>query len=504
MKRLSPILVTLMLVAPVATAQQPLPAVPQTLGLEEAIDLALEYSPTYRQSANDRGPAAWGVRNAFAQTFLPEFNASGTVSYSGPGSQRFLTSEFVQQSGTVGSFYSLGLGWQLSGRTLSQPGQARASLAAADAAITGSRMNLRSDIVRSYLAVLQAQDQAVLAEATLRRGEEQLRLAQARYQVGQTTVLDVRQAEVARGQGEVGVLQAQQNVTVAKLRLFQTIGLKAPDDLSLVTLSDTFPITEPTWSLPAILAEAEQHNPSLNALKAQESSAKWNARAERSAWLPTFSFSAGWSGFTQQFTNLNPLIQNAWSAAAVQANEINTECTYVNANLVNQGGTLLPCPGPTLSASDSANLEQGVRGRNPSVFPFNFTQSPFSARVTISLPIFTQFSRPLAVSQAGAQAEDAREAVRAGNLQLRADVSQAYYTLVTTYRTIGIQATNRIAAQEQLRLATERYRVGSGTFFDMLTGQVTAQQAEADYIRAIYDYHQAIATLEAAVGRRLR
>ena len=83
-------------------------------------------------------------------------------------------------------------------------------------------------------------------------------------------------------------------------------------------------------------------------------------------------------------------------------------------------------------------------------------------------------------------------------------MSQAFYALQTAHESIRIQGTNRVAAQEQLRLATERYRVGSGTFFELLDAQLAAQQAEADYINAVYGYHQSIASLEAAVGRPLR
>jgi outer membrane protein len=124
--------------------------------------------------------------------------------------------------------------------------------------------------------------------------------------------------------------------------------------------------------------------------------------------------------------------------------------------------------------------------------------------MSISLPIFTQFSRPLQNAEAAAQADDAREAVRARELDVRTAVSQAYYGLLAAYEAIRIQEQNRVAANEQLRLSTERYRVGSGTFFELLDGQVAAQQAERDYINAVYAYHQAIATLEAAVGRPLR
>ena len=83
-------------------------------------------------------------------------------------------------------------------------------------------------------------------------------------------------------------------------------------------------------------------------------------------------------------------------------------------------------------------------------------------------------------------------------------MSQAYYGLQAAYETIGIQRQNQTAAGEALRLARERYRIGSGTFFELLDAQLAAQQAERDYINAVYGYHRAISMLEAAVGRPLR
>lgn len=486
---------------------RPLPSVPQSLGLQEAIDLANRYNPTYRQTQNNRGPAGWGVRSALASTFLPDFTASGGVGYSGSGSQNFLTQSFVQPSGTIGSSYSLTLSYQLSGQTLSQPGLARAQMAATNAEITGARMALRSGVVNQYLLVLQAQDNVRLAEARQKRADEALRLAQARYQVGQTTVLDVRQAEVQKGQADVALIQAQQAVTVEKLRLFQQLGVAAPGDPAVVSLSDTFPVVEPTWDLQNLLDEADQQNPDLNSLKARHNAAVWTERAVKSAWLPTFSLSARWSAFTQHFTDIDPVINNAL-VSAQQSAEVNAEqCAYVNANLLNPGGTALPCPSSTLSATDSTIIADGVRSRYPTVGLFDFpsyTRQPFSASIGVSFPIFTQFSRPLQASQAAAAADDAGELVRARELQVRTDVSQAHYGVQTAFRTIAIQETNRAAAQEGLRLATEQYRVGSGTFLNVLDAQAVAQQAETDYVTAVYAYHRAIVQLETAVGRSLR
>ncbi len=494
MPRSSFLLLALGLIVTPVLAQDPSPSIPQSLTLQDAIELAYQNNPTLRQAANNLGPATWGVRNAYA-SFVPSLSLNGTMGYSGAGTQNFLTTDFVQSSGTVGSSYNIGLNLNISGRTLMQPGVARADYAAAQAGISGAEINLESLIRGQYLAVKEAEAQLELSLLQLTRNEEFLRLAQARFDVGQNTLLDVRRAEVERGQSQVQVLRARQAVIVEKLRMFQTIGLPAPTDLDAITFTDTFPVVEPQWQLQSLLDEADVENPNLIVLRAQESSANANERAVRSDYLPSLSMSAGWSGFTQQFTNTDFVI----GSAEAQADATVAQCNFTNANWQNPG-----TPGPDCSqfAWDPAFAEPIIE-RN-SVFPFSFTAQPFSARITVSLPIFTQFSRPLQVAQASAQTEDAAEAVRARELLVRTAVSENYYALQAAYTAISIQESNRTAAQEALRLATERYRVGSGTFYELLDAQLSAQLAEADYVNAVYAYHRAIATLENAVGRPLR
>jgi outer membrane protein TolC len=272
-------------------AQDLLPTVPQSLSLRDAVDLATRYNPGYRQTQNNHGPAVWGVRNAYA-AFLPTFGVSGRASYSGAGTQNFLTTSFEQPSATIGSGYSMGFNLTLNGRTFLQPGLSQAQLRAADATIEGAEINLESTVRGQYLAVLEAQAQVELADLEVTRNEEFLRLAQARYEVGQNTILDVRQAEVSLGRAEVDRLMFRQAVIVEKLRLFQQMGVPAPDDPSVVVLTDTFPIAEPSWQLDALMGDAQAANPDLLSLRAQESAAKANARAVKSDWLPSLSFSA--------------------------------------------------------------------------------------------------------------------------------------------------------------------------------------------------------------------
>ena len=482
----------------VATAQQ---QATNRLTLEDAVDIARLNNPVLRQTANNLAGTTWGVRNAYA-SFLPSLTLSGSMGYTGAGSQRFLTSEFIQPSATIGSSYRVSLSLFLSGRTLMQPGLASAQHRAAEAALSGTEVNLESVIRQQYLSILQAEAQAELAVLQVTRNDEFLRLAQARFEVGQNTLLDVRQAEVAKGQSEVTLLQARQLVIVDKLRLYQTMGIPAPEP-STIVLTDTFPVVEPGWDLQGLLSEADQSNPDLVFLRANSSAAHAGERAAKSDYLPSLSFSAGWSGFTQQFTNAEVAANNAVAGAQSSADATVLQCDFTNSNWLNAGATPTDCSQFAFTPAQEDAIRQGVLDQN-NVFPWNFTSQPFSASMGISLPIFTQFSRPLRIAEASAAADDANEAVRARELQVRTDVSQAYYALQAAYEAIGIQENNQVAAAEQLRLATERYRVGSGTFFELLDAQLAAQTAEADYINAIYAYHQSIATLEDAVGRPLR
>jgi len=49
----------------------------------------------------------------------------------------------------------------------------------------------------------------------------------------------------------------------------------------------------------------------------------------------------------------------------------------------------------------------------------------------------------------------------------------------------------------------ERYRLGTSTIVDVLTTQVSADQAQVDLVRARYDYLVARAQIEAYVGHSL-
>ncbi len=486
------------------TALTPRPAPTVTLALQEALDQARANSPTYRQTLNDAAPARWGVRNAYG-SFLPTASVAGDFGYVGEGQSDLGGGLTVGTSAFLSSGYSLALNWQLDGRVLSGPGQQKALQKATEEDITGAGINLRYEITTQYLNTLQAIAQVDVARQQVVRNADFLSLARARYQVGQATLLDVRQAEVAKGQSDVDLLRTTQLENEAKLDLLRRMGVEPPVSVDQIGLTDSFPVTPPDFNLDELLKLADEQNPSLRSLRARQDAATWSVRAARSEFLPTLSVQAGWSGFTQEFTNDNVLVGQTLSRAQFDA----AGCHYDNQvkTALNLGGQVGDCFGAFgLNSTGTAlnqNVESSVRDAN-NVFPFDYTSQPFSANLRISLPIFTGFSRSLRVSQARAQELDADEDVRARRLQVRSDVQARHLALKAAFQAIAVQEANRAAAQDQLRLARDRYRLGAGTSLEVSDAQNAIQQAEGDYVNAVYFYHKAIVALEAAVGRPLR
>jgi outer membrane protein len=473
-----------------------------TLSLDEALKQARANSPTYRQTLNDAGPAKWAVRNAYGN-LLPSANVSSDIGYTGSGESNFGGGFVRGTSANVTSGYNLGLQWQLNGQVLTAPAEQKALQRATDEDISGAGVTLRSEIETQYLNTLQATAQVAVARQQVLRNADFLTLANARYKVGQATLLDVRQAEVAKGQSDVALLRAVQAENEAKLDLLRRMGVEPPVPVDQIALSDSFPVTPPAFQLDSLLALADEQNPSLRSLRARKTAASFGVRSAKSEFLPTLSAQAGWSGFTQEFTNESFLIDQSLSDAQSQAascqsnNEVRaavglstTDC-FAAAGL-NPQGTALQDP-----------VAQRIRDAN-NVFPFNYTRQPFQASLRISLPIFTGFGRSLRLSEARAQEQDADEGARARRLQVRSDVHARYLGLQTSFQAIAVQDANRAAARDQLRLARDRYRLGAGTSLEVSDAQNAVQRAEGDYVNAVYDYHKAVAALEAAVGRPLR
>ncbi len=147
---------------------------------------------------------------------------------------------------------------------------------------------------------------------------------------------------------------------------------------------------------------------------------------------------------------------------------------------------------------------QATYSRNNS--EFNSVYGGFDKNFRISLGgqvsfnIFNGFSD---VAEAGRQSANhaiAKESWIAENRRMHLNVKQAMISLQAFHQISEINVRNLRAAEEEYRLAYERYRVGAGTQLEVTEAQVSLTRARVTLVRAKYDAMIAQAQLEAAMG----
>lgn len=498
-----------MLVATSAAAQEHVepeeadqPGQAATLTLERAISLARQSNPAYRITANDQAVADWGVRQAYAQ-FLPSFDASSRLGYTAEGTAQafgvFTAADFDLGStpASYTSRYSIGFDMGLSGATFFETARAKANSRATTARIDAQEFTLAANVTRQYLAALGARDAVEISESALESAEQSLNLARARLEVGDATRLEVAQAEVQYGRAEVALIEAENLFETQKLALAQQIGVNLDGD---VELTSTFDVFEPTWSLDELLATALESHPQMLAMRASEDMANASARAAWMSYLPSISIGGGWDGFIRRQgsdqDHLNDLIETfeGQRANCEEWNDLNARLTS---------------PMPGYEFQDCGAIQPTSEQRADALalnskFPFQYQANPFSAGLTVSLQIFDQFARETRLRTAQVGAEDARHQRRAEELGRRTEVATQLLALEAAYRSVAISGRNVEAADEALLLEREKYRLGAGTILELTNAQEQKVIADQDYLAAIYDFHESLAALEAAVGRRLR
>lgn len=464
-----------------------------TLTLSEALEIAKKNNPTYLQSITGRTRASAAVRAAYGQ-LLPSADASFGTSYREGRPQFFGGVAFGATSNIISSSWNLSANARFSVNTLNTIRRANAALDAADADVEASQYQLGSGVTAQFLLALQTQARANLQDTLVIQQRLQLELAQARAGVGSGTSLDVKRAEVGLGTQQVAALRARNTAAVARLQLFEQLGVPMPADIAL---SADLPLAAPTSTVPDLLAMATQVNPALRAAQARERVADAGVRSARGEYTPSLSFSASVGGVAQKQSDVGPAILQAQNQAlSGQRSCLTTDSIRVGAGL---NSIAAQCAAIQFTPAQAA----AIRDANTD-FPFGFTRNPYNLSMGISLPLFDGFGREQRLQEATAGKADARYSVRRQELALTANVTSARVTLQAAFEASQLQTRNAATAREALQLAEERYRVGANTFVDLTTARGEYERAETDRIDAIYEFHRAYAALEAAVGRTLR
>jgi outer membrane protein len=468
------------------------------LTLAEAIRIAEGANPLLLADLNNEDVADWNIRAAYA-TLIPTASLNSAMSWQGSGEQRFGSVTlsqlgFTNQPSYYFSSYNLGLSYTLDGRILLAIPQAKSDKQAQAARGEATYSQTVFQVTQAYLEVLRQEESLLVARRELERARGNLRLAQGQMEVGSGTPMDVRQAEVAVGRARVNVLITENAVRTGKFRLAQQMGLDPQEDFVLTT---SFELREPYWTEAELTEMALEQNPQLKGLRAFVETQAYSTKMAKAAYLPTFSLSAGVSGFAREASDPNFLVAQSQSQALGSI----AQCEAMN-ELYRRLSPPLPTQDCSRYIFTETQRQAVVKGNDN--FPFNFTRNPPSAAFMVSIPILQGLSRERDLAAARIAEDDARFQVREQELRLRTDLASSLSTLETAYEAALIEEENQVWADEQLRLAQGRYRLGAATFLELVEAETVKAQADRDRIAAIFAYHDALASLEALVGTSLR
>ena len=173
-----------------------------------------------------------------------------------------------------------------------------------------------------------------------------------------------------------------------------------------------------------------------------------------------------------------------------------SEASY-SAARANVRGSLTPYL-PTISMSFNRNGNGSDSSLRVLASRYAYSQTLGFA---LNFPFFNQGAREEQVVRSRVAEETAQAQLRDTRLLAQQQLTQYLSEFRSAEQRIQIQLASVAAAEEDLRVQQRRYQLGASTFLDVLSSQVTLNQARAALIQARFDARVAKAQIETLTGK---
>jgi outer membrane protein TolC len=153
---------------------------------------------------------------------------------------------------------------------------------------------------------------------------------------------------------------------------------------------------------------------------------------------------------------------------------------------------------PAVYGFASYTFSDGTRGDTVA-----FDQSSRSRTLgfQVTYNIFDGFSRESRIAQNKVAVNNTKAELADARNQTVSDIKTAYLDIEQIREQKSVADENVLAADEDLKITQEKYKLGAATILDLLDAQVSLKQAQVAAIRADFDFNLAIAKLENAMGK---
>lgn len=292
-------------------------------------------------------------------------------------------------------------------------------------------------VKRAFYQYLKDRQLVEVARQSVRLAQQQLALVKQQYEVEAVARSDLLKQQVRVGEMRVDFMNQQTALMNSLNELTRVMGLPLDSTFTVVDSPDD---ESPPFSLSfdAAMEEVKNRNPSLVAKRGELVGAQLRVRVARADYLPTLSASVSYDGFADVFDELYSDLERNWRR---------------------------------------------------------------QVRFSVSFPLFRGLSRPTQVSRARIEHEILQEQYQNLLKDLEVQVDATLRQLKNLDETIPVFEQTKQAAEEDLRLAQERYHLGAATILDVLDAQLSVLRANSSLVTAIYDRKILHAQLQALMGK---
>ena len=279
--------------------------VAREVGLEQALELARQYSPTLEQSASALEIAQYGQLSAVGG-FLPSLNLGYSYNNSSSGrldptGQSITTTNYsAQLTGGIDLFRGL--------RRFSDLRGAKLGVEASSARYREAQYLTAEAVKVSYYNAVARRELMRVEGDRVQRQEDQLSFVEQQLELGRATRSDVLRSQVDLNNARMALLNAENAARASTYTLAEAVGVTEP--LAPEAEADLSG-TDALLSDNEVLAMALAGAPSLVSARADAAASAASVASARSAYLPTMRLSGGWAWSNSDFPPQN----RSWSVS---------------------------------------------------------------------------------------------------------------------------------------------------------------------------------------------
>ncbi|GAA4446895.1 TolC family protein [Nibrella saemangeumensis] len=438
--------------------------------LRQAIDIALQNNLTVKQGQLQ-------VQNSDLQFYqakmnrIPTLNAFGSQAFSSGRNINPTTNTFVERAVSSNNYQLSTSVTVFNGFAIQNNiKQTDLFLQSSEESLKATQNTVALTVVQNYLNVLNNEDQLDIArrqvEATRGQVERTQRLVNAGT-VAEATLYDIR-AQLAND--ELAIVNAQNNLDLAKLALLQTMNLPgtgSPGAIEVERIQFDDPAVAPYTASPQQVYEtALGIMPEIKAAELRVKSDALGIDVARASMYPSLT--------------LNGNLSTLYSSVGLQ-------------RLVSDG-TLIQQPVPGLFVNMNGTPQQVFQTQQGGTFvPYAYGEQlrnnlNRSVSLNLRIPIFNNMQARTRVTSATITKQNSEIAADNARLQLRQQIEQAYTNMLASanrYRATQVQ----VASLEQaFRAAESRLNAGALNSVDYNIAKTNLDRSRANLVQAKYDY----------------